>query len=81
MARKFAAEHRIRFLTNDEDVPFGPDNNPKRKGSKAADQFAKYRDGMTIAEAYEAGLTTAELTYDVEHNYITVVAGEETAAA
>ena len=78
MARKFANEHRIRFLTDDEDVAYGPDNNPKRKGTKAEAQFAKYRDGMTVAEAYEAGLSTAEISYDVSHDYITVTsAGAE----
>lgn len=78
MARKFSNEHRIRFLADENDVAYGPGNNPKRKGTKAEAQFAKYRDGMTVAEAYEAGLTTAELSYDVDHAYITVVpAGAE----
>lgn len=72
MARKFADEHRIRFLEDDKGNAYGPENNPKRDGSKAHGQFAKYRDGMTVAEAYEAGLTTPEISYDVEKGFIVV---------
>lgn len=72
MARKFAPNNIIKFLDDKDGSAYGPENNPKRKGSKAHAQFALYHEGMTIEEAYAAGITTAELTYDVEHDFITV---------
>jgi hypothetical protein len=46
--------------------------NPKREGSKAADRFAGYVDGMSVQEALDAGLTTADLVYDAAHGHIAV---------
>jgi hypothetical protein len=46
--------------------------NPKRKGSKKAKRYAKYRNGMTVAQAYEAGMNTLNLTRDVERTCIRV---------
>lgn len=57
---------------NAEGVAYGPDNNPKK--GKAADRFALYRDGMTIGEAKEAGLTSADFHWDIERGLISVSA-------
>jgi hypothetical protein len=39
---------------------------PKRKGSKEAKRYALYRNGMTLAQAFEAGMNTLNLTHDIE---------------
>lgn len=44
--------------------------NPKRKGTKAHAQFAKYKTGMTVEEARSAGIGT--MKYDVEHKFISI---------
>ena len=44
--------------------------NPKRKGSESAARFAKYKTGMTYAQAIEKGLTRADISWDLKHGYI-----------
>ena len=46
--------------------------NPKRPGSKAHERFALYRDGMTVEQAIELGLTFEDLRYDSGKAYIQV---------
>jgi hypothetical protein len=48
------------------------DKNPKRAGSESALRFAKYKTGQTVAEAFEAGLSSADLRYDTLHKFITI---------
>jgi hypothetical protein len=50
----------------------GGDNNPKRKGSKSFDKFAKYKDGMTVEQAAAAGVTGADLSWDTKHGFIKI---------
>ena len=45
--------------------------NPKRPGSTSAARFGKYRDGMTVKEALDAGLKR-DLAWDWEHRFISV---------
>jgi hypothetical protein len=46
--------------------------NPKQPGSKAAARYDKYRTGMTIDEALNAGLRMDDLQWDVRRNFITL---------
>jgi hypothetical protein len=46
--------------------------NPKREGSAAHGRFAKYKNGMTIAEAVKAGLRRDDFRWDVAHKHITI---------
>ena len=46
--------------------------NPKRAGSKSHERFALYVDGMTVAAALAAGLTTGDIHHDVAHNFISL---------
>lgn len=46
--------------------------NPKREGSKARERFAFYTNGMTVAEALDAGVTTPDLVYDSKHALISI---------
>ena len=64
-ARKsaFNPDHKITLLVKD---------NPKRPKSKEAKRFDKYKNGMTVAQAYEAGMDALNLTRDVERKCIRV---------
>jgi hypothetical protein len=44
-----------------EGKPYGADNNPKRPGSKTFDRFVNYKNGMTVAQAMEAGVQAGDL--------------------
>lgn len=46
--------------------------NPKRVGSKSRDRFDGYKDGMTVAEALAAGITTPDLIYDTAHSFVQI---------
>lgn len=46
--------------------------NPKRAGSASAKRFAKYKNGMTIAEAVKAGVTRGDIIWDKAHGFIKV---------
>lgn len=48
------------------------DNNPKRAGSKSGDRFAKYKAGMTLEQAVQAGVSAADIKWDSEHKYIEI---------
>lgn len=56
----------------DKDVSWGTDekNNPKRGG--AATRFALYKKGMTIQAALDAGMSTGNVTHDLEKGYVVV---------
>lgn len=56
-----------------EKVKYGAKNNPKRDGSKAAERFANYRDGMTVEKALES-MKPRHITKDVAKGYITIEA-------
>ena len=46
--------------------------NPKREGSKARIRFDFYKEGMTVSEALDAGITTPDLVYDSKHGLISI---------
>lgn len=48
------------------------DNNPKRAGSKSGERFAKYKAGMTLEAAVEAGVSPADIKWDSDHGFITI---------
>lgn len=69
----FRPEQKITFGKDAEGKPYnGKDNNPKRAGSKGAERFAKYKDGMTIQQASDAGITAADLSWDTGKKFIVV---------
>ena len=65
----------ITLGTDAQGNKYGPDNNPKKPGSKTHGRFASYYDGMTIAQALEAGLTTADLVYDRDKGFVSFSGG------
>lgn len=44
--------------------------NPKRKGTSSYDRFAKYADGMTVAEFIAKGGSAADVRWDSERGFI-----------
>lgn len=46
--------------------------NPKRAGTATAKQFAKLKNGMTVAEARGVGFSAKSLKWDASHGYIAV---------
>lgn len=72
MSDEAATKTRKARVSDDAVIKLLVDKNPKREGSKAAERFASYKDGMTVKQAKDAGLTAADLSYDAEHNYISV---------
>lgn len=70
---KFTDTSVINFGKNAEGKPYdGSENNPKREGSGAHGRFQLYRDGMTIKEALDAGLSRADINYDSDKGFIVV---------
>jgi hypothetical protein len=62
-AAKFPADAKIKLLV---------DANPKRKGSACFKRFAKYKTGMSVAQALEKGLTRPDLIWDVDRGFISI---------
>lgn len=48
------------------------DGNPKRKNTAAHKRFALYKNGQTIKQAAEAGLSLRDIRYDVAEKYIEI---------
>jgi hypothetical protein len=59
----FAPDAKITLLVKE---------NPKRKDTKEHKRFAQYRNGMTVAQAYEAGMNALNLSRDIERKCIKV---------
>lgn len=55
-----------------EKVKYGAKNNPKREGSKAAERFGHYRDGITVEKLLENGVKPRHITKDVAKGYIRI---------
>lgn len=69
---KFKPEAKITLLADKDGNPYGKDNNPKRAGSKSAERFANYVNGMTVDQAIAAGLTRADLAFDEGKKFIAI---------
>lgn len=63
---------RVRKYTNDQKITIIAKENPKRPGTDSYKRFAKYKKGMTVAEALAAGVTSGDLNWDVKHSYISI---------
>lgn len=67
---------RVRFGFADSDkIKVLADGNPKR--GKARKRFAKYKSGMTVGEAFAAGITRTDVAWDRGHGFIAVAGGPE----
>jgi len=64
---------KIELQKDGEGNKFGKENNPKRAGSASAERFALYKDGMTVEEALNAGVTSTDINHDVGKGFIKLV--------
>lgn len=69
---KYPSYATIRMGKDAEGRTYGPDHNPKRPGTATHTRFASYKEGMTVEEATKAGLTIADIDWDVGKGFITV---------
>jgi hypothetical protein len=46
--------------------------NPWKTGTKGHVYYAKYRTGMTVAEAVKAGVPRGYIAWDIAHGFITI---------
>lgn len=74
--KKRLATHRpsapVGINENESTISFVLKPNPKMKGSKVYTRYAKYKKGMTIREALDAGITLPDLRWDVDRGYINI---------
>lgn len=69
----FATTAKISFGKDKDGKSYDTnDNNPKRAGTKSGDRFAKYKDGMTLEQAVAAGVTAADVKWDLGKGFIKV---------
>lgn len=61
----------ITFGANDEGVAYSAENSPK-KSDTTKELWSKYVDGMTVAQALEAGLTRSNIRRDRRAGFIVV---------
>lgn len=68
----------LHFGTDKDGNAYSAENSPK-KGEGTKERWAKYRDGMTLSEALEAGLTRSNVRKDRRAGFITIehVAAQE----
>jgi hypothetical protein len=46
--------------------------NPKRPGSMARKRYAKYRSGMTVRQALDAGIRRDDFRWDTKRKFIVI---------
>jgi len=63
---------KITLLADKDGKAYGADNNPKRAGSKSHGTFALYKNGQTLEQAQAAGVTAADIKWDIDHKFISV---------
>lgn len=68
----FELSQKISLQKDKEGKAYGKDNNPKRDGSKAAEVFSLYKDGMTVQEAKDAGIPSADIKFNNDKGYLKV---------
>ena len=62
---------KIAFGADKEGKPYNTtDNNPKRAGTKSGERFAKYVAGQTLAQVVAAGVSPADVKWDIDHGFI-----------
>lgn len=67
---KHADDEVIRMLADSNGVTYGPNNNPKRPGSRSEKEFKLYRDGMTVGEYIKAGGRRSGINWDEAKGFI-----------
>lgn len=68
----------INFGVDAEGNVYSAENSPK-KGDATKERWSVYRDGITVTEALEAGLTRSNIRRDRRAGYITITNPEKPA--
>jgi hypothetical protein len=61
-----------RNKNSDKRITVLAEGNPKREGTATYQRFKLYKDGMTVADFIKKGGTSADVSYDVEHKFISL---------
>lgn len=69
---KYPHEAKIALQKDADGKIYGPDNNPKRAGSKTHERFKLYKTGMSVGDFLKAGGQMADISYDVDKGFIKV---------
>jgi hypothetical protein len=67
-------DYRKLKLSADDVIGGVRKENPWKAGTKGHGYYAKYRTGMTVAEAVKAGIPRGYVAWDAAHGFITVTA-------
>ena len=65
-----ALSSKLTFGVDKDGKSYGGANNPKRANSNAHASFAKYKEGMTLQAALDAGIPSSDLSWDLKHGFI-----------
>lgn len=76
---RLSKDATINFGTDGEGKPYSAENSPK-KGDATKARWAVYRDGMTVQEALDGGLTPSNIRRDRRAGFITVTAAPKSEA-
>jgi hypothetical protein len=77
---RLSKDATINFGTDGEGKPYSAENSPK-KGDATKARWAVYRDGMTVQEALDGGLTPSNIRRDRRAGFITVTPAPAAPAA
>lgn len=75
--RRFRGDAKVRLLEDANGVKYGPENNPKKKGSKTHERFKLYKDGKTVEELLADGAVYGDFGYDEDHGFVVFEAPKE----
>lgn len=68
---KHEPNERIVFGEDKEGKPYSKAYSPRRVGSKSAERWF-YKNNMTLQQAIDAGMTTADIAWDLEKGFIKI---------
>lgn len=69
---KSDSKKTIKRFDKDAVITILVSENPKKAGSASAARFDFYKNGITIAKALSLGVRSADISYDVKHNFISI---------
>lgn len=72
IARVRAEKHEV-SIEDSKKIRIVSESNPRKEGTHGHANFAKYVDGMTVAEFRRVGLGMNHLRWDAEHGFIELV--------
>lgn len=68
--RRYSGEAKVTLLADKDGNPYGPDNNPKRAGTKTYERFKLYANGLTVEELLAKGAEFGDFKYDEDKGFV-----------